>query len=139
MADILTLPESRPAAQLTAGIELVGRSAAIGRVHELVRRSALLDTGVLIVGERGADVRSVAREIHALSRPAAAWIAIECGASDAAHLERALFGVPRGRLSSDLESVSPDSRIAAARGGTLFLQDTSELPAAVQARLARVA
>ena len=40
---------------------------------------------------------------------------------------------------TDLESISRGSRIAAARGGTLFLQDVTELPAAVQARLARIA
>jgi DNA-binding NtrC family response regulator len=105
-----------------------------------VRRSASLESGVLIVGERGADAVSVARELHARSRPtAASWIAVECGAGDVAHLERALFGAPPGPVPTDLESVSADSRIAAARGGMLFLQDVEELPAAAQARLARVA
>jgi two-component system nitrogen regulation response regulator NtrX len=40
---------------------------------------------------------------------------------------------------ADLEPVARDSRVAAARGGTLFLQDVTELPAAIQARLARIA
>jgi DNA-binding NtrC family response regulator len=124
----------------SAALELVGRSPVIGRVQEIVRRSASLESGVLIVGERGADAESVARDLHARSRPAAAsWIAVECGAGDAAHLEPALFGTPSGLVPTDLESVSADSRIAAARGGMLFLQDVEELPAAAQARLARVA
>lgn len=142
MADTLSLANLRPPRLIPAseeGIELVGRSAVIGRVQELVRRSALLDSGVLIVGERGADVASVAHDLHAQSRPAAApWITVECGASDAARLDRALFGARHGRASTDLESVAANSPIAAARGGTLFLQEVSELPAAVQARLARV-
>ena len=143
MSDILAVANGPAPASLgpalDESIELVGRSAAIGRLQELLRRSAILDSGVLIVGERGADAASVARVLHTLSRPLAAWIAVACGASDAARLERALFGCPRGRTSTDLESVSADSCIAAARGGTLFLEDAAELAAAAQARLARVA
>jgi len=123
----------------SGAIELVGRSAVIGRIQELVRRCAALDTGVLIVGERGADTESVAHELHMRSRPGTApWIPVECSAGDAANLDRALFGAPAGHAPPDLESVSADSFIAAARGGTLFLQDAGELPAAVQTRLARV-
>ncbi len=142
MADTLTLTKNRPARLVPApsgAIELVGRSAAIARVLELVRRSAPLDTGVLIVGERGADTESIARELHDRGRSSAPWIHIECGASDAAWLERSLFGDPGNQMPSDLEAVAASSRIASARGGTMFLQDVGELPAAVQARLARVA
>jgi DNA-binding NtrC family response regulator len=143
MADSVLLANSRPARLVPASstaIELVGRSAAIGRVQELVRRAAALDTGVLLVAERGADVESVARELHARSRPPTApFMVVECSATDAAALERQLFGVPGDHAATDLESVSADCRLAAGRGGTLFLQDVGELPAALQARLARIA
>jgi DNA-binding NtrC family response regulator len=140
MAEIFALPNSRAVSPaVREEIELVGVSSGIARVRELLRRSALLDTPVLIVAERGADVASVARELHGLWRPDAPLVIIESSALDAARLDRLLFGVPRGRTTSDVESVVADSRIAAARGGTLFLQDVSELPAAIQARLARVA
>jgi DNA-binding NtrC family response regulator len=123
-----------------AAIELVGKSPAITRVQELVRRAAVLDSGVLIVGERGADAESVARELHARSRSAAApWMAVECGEGDAARLDRLLFGRTTEYAPTDLESIAPDSRLAAARGGTLFLHDVAELPAALQTRLARIA
>jgi DNA-binding NtrC family response regulator len=143
MADPLMLASNRPprlvAATATA-IELVGRSAAIARAQELVRRAATLDSGVLIVGERGADPESVARELHARSRPPGApWIAVECGAADAPALDRLLFGQAAARAASDLEPIARDSRLAAARDGTLYLHDAGELPAAIQARLARVA
>ncbi|HYM23306.1 MAG TPA: helix-turn-helix domain-containing protein, partial [Vicinamibacterales bacterium] len=59
--------------------------------------------------------------------------------TEPAHIDHALFGPTDVDAAPDLESVSADSRIAAARGGTLFLRHVSELPAAVQARLARVA
>jgi DNA-binding NtrC family response regulator len=131
---------SRIASASSGALELVGRSAAIGLVQEVVRRSASLESGVLIVGERGADAGSVARELHARSRPAAApWIAVDCRTGDVARLEYALFGAPPGLAPADRESVSADSRIAAARGGMLFLQDVEDLPGAPQARLARVA
>lgn len=142
MADTLTLATSRPARPAVAAasaLELMGRSAAIARALELFRRAATLTSGALLVGERGTELDVVARELHARSRPAAApWVVVECGA-DAATLDRFLFGDTSGRAATDLESIGAGGRIAAARGGTLFLQDVAELPAAVQARLARVA
>jgi DNA-binding NtrC family response regulator len=135
-------------------LELVGHSPAITRVHELVRRAAPLDAGVLLTGERGTDVDSVAREIHGRSRRAEApYVVVECDSADATSLGQLLFGTvsttspvpavsPSALLAStptDLEPIARDSRLAAARGGTLFLQDVTELPAAMQARLARLA
>ena len=120
--------------------ELVGRSPAITRVQELVRRAAALDGGVLLTAEPGTAVDSVARDLHARSRHSTApYVIVECAAGDAARLDRVLFGVTAEEAPTDLESVSSDSRIAAARGGILFLQDVTELPAGPQARLARIA
>jgi DNA-binding NtrC family response regulator len=117
-------------------LELVGSSAAISRVEEFVRRVAALDGSVLLTARRGADVESVARDIHALGpRSAQPFVSVSCGA---AGIERALFGDPIGQAPPDLEALSADSRIAAARGGTLFLDDVTELPASVQTRLARL-
>jgi len=117
--------------------ELAGRSAAVGRVQEFLRRVAGLPGGVLLVAGAGADVESVARELH-LRGPVAAgpFVSVDCGAEG---LEDLLFGEAIGHPPADLESVSPAGQIAAARGGTLFLQNVGELPAGVQARLARVA
>ncbi len=124
----------------SAAIELVGRSAAVARAQELVRRAAVLDTGVLIVAERGSDAESVARDLHARSRSATApWISIECAGADSSSIDRVLFGRPPDFAPTDLESVSADSRLAAARGGTIFLQDVAELPGSAQTRLARIA
>jgi DNA-binding NtrC family response regulator len=142
MADPMMLANSGPALVPAAAtpLELVGRSPAIARAEELVRRAAALDAGVLLVAERGADVGAVARELHARSRPPTSpWVVVECGSADGGALERLLFGVVVGDVPTDLEAVSADSRVAAARGGTLFLHDVSELPAAIQARLARIA
>jgi len=120
--------------------ELVGRSGPITRVQELVRRAAALDGGVLFTAEAGTAVDCVARELHARSRHAAApYVIVECASGDAARIDRLLFGAAAEDAPTDLEAVSSDSRIAAARGGILFLQDVAELPAGPQARLARIA
>jgi DNA-binding NtrC family response regulator len=111
-------------------------------VQELVRRAAPLDVCVLLTAERGAGVEAVAQELHARSRRAAApYVTVECDGADAARLAQLLFGAvsstPPAR-PSDLEPITRESRIAAACGGTLFLQDVTELPATVQARMARI-
>jgi len=142
MADTMMLAGTHAArfGRSSAGVpELVGRSPTITRVQELVRRAAALDGAVLLTAEPGTAVDSVARELHARSRHATApYVIVECAAADAARLDRLLFGVPAQDAPTDLEAISSDSRIAAARGGILFLQDVTELPAAAQARLARI-
>jgi DNA-binding NtrC family response regulator len=121
-------------------IELLGESPPITRVQELVRRAANLDGCVLITAETGTGVDAIVRELHARSRQStAAFVIVECGVGDPVRVERLLFGAPLADAPTDLESASGDSQVAAARGGTLFLQDVTELPAAVQARLVRIA
>src|SRR3954452_7867636 len=105
-------------------VELTGRSSAITRVQELVRRGARLDGGVLIAAEAGAALDDIARELHLRSRAAAGpLVVVDCDAADAASVDRLLFGVLEHERPSDLESVSRDRAIAAARGGTLFLKN----------------
>ena len=121
-------------------LELVGRSAAIARVQELVRRAALSDSGVLLVADRGADVTSVAAELHARARRAAApFLQVDCGSGDPSRLDQWLFGPAPEAAPVDLEPAARDSQIAASFGGTIFLRDIADLPASVQGRLARIA
>jgi DNA-binding NtrC family response regulator len=140
MPDTLKLVEprhpSRPARPVTAR-ELVGRSPAVSRVQELLKRVATVDGGVLLVAEAGADVESVARELHDRRGAARPFIAIDCGAIEGGDLDRLLFGAV-DPAASDVEAVTADGRIAAAIGGTLFLRDIPDIPSAVQAKLARV-
>jgi DNA-binding NtrC family response regulator len=143
MADPMMLADARTARLVKSSaiaLELVGRSVAIVRIQELIRRAAQVDGGVLLIADRGVDVESVARELHERARrPAAAFIHVACSSGDPARLDSVLFGSATDSVPADLEPVSQDSQIAAAHGGTLFLQDAVDLPAAVQARLARVA
>jgi DNA-binding NtrC family response regulator len=121
-------------------VELVGRSSAITRVRELIRRAAALDGGALITAEAGAGVDAVARELHFSGRPASSpYVAIDCAAGNPQSVDRLLFGDPPPVVPTDLEAVASDSGIAAARGGTLYLENVTELRASAQAQLARIA
>ena len=120
-------------------VELVGESAAVRRVDELIRRAASADGGVLITAEPGVAVESIAYEIHARGRGSRGpYVTVECQNGDAARIDRLLCGATDAPPDSDLETVSSDSRVASARGGTLYLRDIIDLPAAVQAKLARI-
>jgi two-component system response regulator HydG len=120
--------------------ELLGRSPAISRVRELVRRAATSNGGAIIIGEPGSDVESVARHIHDLGDQGnRAFVVVACDAGDPATLDRTLFGAADPAAPHDLEAIGTDSRLADARGGSLFLQNIHELPAGTQARLARIA
>ena len=120
--------------------ELVGRSAAVARVQDLVRRAALAEGGVLLLAPRGADVESVARVLHEQARrPSGVFACVDCAAADPGRLERLLFGAAPAVIPADLEWAARDSRIAAARGGSVFLKDVTDLPASLQARIARIA
>ena len=136
MPDSLTFASRRPVETMRAA-ELEGQSLTITRVHELLRRAAAGGEGILLVAEHGIDVGSIARALHDRSRqPDAPLIGIDC-TRERARLDLLLFGTP-STGGVDLEPITSDSRIAAARGGTLFLEDVGELPASVQARLARL-
>jgi two-component system nitrogen regulation response regulator NtrX len=122
-----------------AATELLGCSAAIVRVQELVRRAAIADGGVLMTAEPGTAVECVARELHQRSRYASGpYVAVECAGADASAIDRLLFGPPHGSAPTDLEAISPIGKVATALGGTLFLQDVTDLPAGTQARLTRI-
>jgi two-component system, NtrC family, response regulator AtoC len=129
-------PSSGPIPPLA--IELIGQSAAAVRSRELVRRIAALDTAVLLVGEPGIDVLSVAREIHERSRRSNGPLqVVACAEGDPAAIDVTLFGTSAFR-DTDLVVVSPESSVALARGGSLFLRDVADLSSGTQARLARM-
>jgi two-component system nitrogen regulation response regulator NtrX len=143
MADTMMLADARTARLVKSSnvaLELVGRSVAIVRTQELIRRAAQVDGGLLLVAERGADVESVARDVHDRARrPVATFVHVACSSGDPARLDNLIFGSTPDGAPQDLEWVSSGSLLASARGGTLFLHDVVDLPAGVQARLARIA
>jgi len=118
--------------------ELAGQSAAVARVRDFVTRAAVQPGCVLITAEAGTIVAAVAEELHRRSGEAnRPFVVVDCTAGDAGRVERALFGAAAPD-AAELEWAAADSAIARACGGTLFLQDVTELPASAQRRLARV-
>src|SRR5262249_39284304 len=86
---VATTPFAAPA----DAVELIGRSNAIVRVQEFVRRAASFEGGVLIAAEEGSSADSLARELHARGRHAAGpFVEVNCADPDVTRLERALFG-----------------------------------------------
>ena len=112
---------------------LVGRSAAIARVRELIGRAAASRAPVLISGEAGTGKDVVARLVHDLSeRAARPLITVRCAGTDTDALERELFGRAAGERGRARAGVLEE-----AHGGTLVLDDALALPADLRARLAR--
>ena len=92
---------------------------------------------LLLLVDEGLEPESIARFLHARSRPDAPFVAVNCARRDPAQLEMVLLGA-MGRHGRDLEVLGGDAALLAARGGTIFLEHAGELPAMVQRRLARL-
>jgi len=116
--------------------ELVGESAALQEVRELIVRYAPSDSPVLVLGESGTGKELVAREIHQASRRRdGPCVSINCGALPDALLETELFGSEKGAFT---DAVSRPGAFEQANGGTLFLDEIGELSPQAQTRLLRV-
>ncbi|HVQ23563.1 MAG TPA: sigma-54-dependent Fis family transcriptional regulator, partial [Planctomycetota bacterium] len=112
-------------------------SAAMGRVLDLARRVAQVDTTVLITGESGVGKERIARVIHDESaRTAGAFVAINCGAVPETLLESELFGHARGSFTGATQD--RPGLFEAANNGTLLLDEIGEVPPAMQVKLLRV-
>jgi two-component system, NtrC family, response regulator AtoC len=117
--------------------ELIGESAAMRRVHDLISRVADADATVLIVGESGTGKEIVARAVHKRSgRRAGPFIAINCAAVPETLLESELFGHVRGAFT-DAKEAHPGLFVLA-KGGTLFLDEMGDMPLGLQPKLLRV-
>jgi DNA-binding NtrC family response regulator len=120
-------------------LPLVGPSATAERARAAFAEALRVAAPVLIAADAGLDADVVARAIHDRSRPGTPFVVLDCSASDAATLERELFGASRrDGGAGDVDHVARSSVVLRARGGTLYLKNIVELPAAAQRRLARI-
>jgi len=111
--------------------EMLSQTPQMHRVFEQIRVAAPTDMSVLIEGEAGTGKEVVAHAIHYHSeRRAGPFVAIHCGGFAEDQLEIELFGSAGDEAKA--------SKILAAHGGTLFLNDIESLSLAMQARLLRV-
>jgi DNA-binding NtrC family response regulator len=117
--------------------ELVGTSPAMDALRELIARVAGADSPVLIEGESGTGKELVAATIHRRSpRHAGPFVPVNCGAVPAELMESEFFGHVRGAFSGAVADTVGLFR--SAHRGTLFLDELTELPAALQVKLLRV-
>ncbi len=117
--------------------DLVGRSAAMQRLFELLPQVADSPSTVLIEGSSGTGKELVARAIHDCSpRRGRRFVAVNCGALPDTLLESELFGYKAGAFT-DARRDKP-GRLALAERGTLFLDEIGDISPAMQARLLRV-
>lgn len=116
---------------------IVGKSAAIRRIYEMIQTVAETDSTVLITGNSGTGKELVARALHYKSRRKnRPFIAVNCGAITENLIESELFGHKRGAFTGAISD--KEGFIKAADGGTLFLDEISELPLQLQVKLLRV-
>ncbi|MBK7581853.1 MAG: sigma-54-dependent Fis family transcriptional regulator [Myxococcales bacterium] len=116
---------------------VLGRSAPMRAVMELVDRIAATKTTVLITGESGTGKERVARAIHERSdRRAGPFLVVNCGALPEALMESELFGHEKGAFTG--AQTRHRGLFRDAHGGTLLLDEVGELPQSLQVKLLRV-
>jgi PAS domain S-box-containing protein len=117
--------------------EIIGQSEAIRRTLSQVERVAETVATVLLIGETGTGKELLARAIHRLSpRRENAMVKVNCAAIPANLMESELFGHEKGAFTDAF--TRQIGRFEIAHGSTLFLDEISELPLALQAKLLRV-
>jgi len=117
--------------------EIIGQSEAIRRTLSQVERVAETAATVLLIGETGTGKELLARAIHRLSpRRGNSMVKVNCAAIPASLMESELFGHEKGAFTDAF--ARQIGRFEIAHGSTLFLDEISELPMALQAKLLRV-
>jgi DNA-binding NtrC family response regulator len=131
--------EEQSVKAIMRGLGMVSESVAMTKVfRSAIRFSVLSDSPVLITGETGTGKEGLARAMHSLDpkRSQGPFVAVNCGAINAALVESEFFGHRRGAFTG----AARDRRglIRSAEGGVLFLDEVAELDIGLQTRLLRV-
>jgi DNA-binding NtrC family response regulator len=115
---------------------IIGKSAAMKEIFEIVRQVAPTRATVLLAGESGTGKELIARAIHQLSpRAKQPLVTVHCAALAPTLLESELFGHEKGAFTGAHERRI--GRFEQAQGGTLFLDEIGEFDAAIQIKLLR--
>ncbi|MBT0962100.1 sigma-54-dependent transcriptional regulator [Denitromonas iodatirespirans] len=116
---------------------LIGESATMAQVRQLIEKLARSQAPVYISGESGSGKERAARAIHGLGpRAAGAFVGVNCGAIPENLMESEFFGYRKGAFTG--ADSDRDGFFQAASGGTLFLDEVADLPLSMQVKLLRV-
>ena len=119
------------------GYELLGQSPAMVQLRDLIRKVARTQATVLIQGESGTGKELVARALyHQSPRASAPFIKVNCAAIPENLIESEFFGHEKGSFTGALNK--REGRFELAHGGTILLDEISEISPQVQAKLLRV-
>ncbi|NVB78542.1 MAG: sigma-54-dependent Fis family transcriptional regulator [Kofleriaceae bacterium] len=117
--------------------EVIGESALMRQLLQMIERVAASDATVLIVGESGTGKELLARTIHRIGpRAEGPFVAFDCSALAPSLLEAELFGHEKGAFTGAMRARRGLFREAS--GGTIFLDEIGDIDASVQNKLLRV-
>ena len=125
----------RAGAATALRVHLVGDSAPIRRVRDMVERVAPTPATVLIEGQTGTGKELIARLLHERSGRRGPFVPVNCGAIPPELMETELFGHAKGAFTGAHQQ--REGLFVAARGGTLFLDEISEMRSDLQVKLLR--
>ncbi len=116
--------------------EMVGESAGMNEIRQMISKVAPTQARVLITGENGTGKELVARQLHELSkRSHAPFIEVNCAAIPSELIESQLFGHEKGSFTSAIKQRKGDFELA--HGGTLFLDEIGDMSLSAQAKVLR--
>jgi DNA-binding NtrC family response regulator len=130
--EVLTLPRGH-----SEKVPLLGQSPAFLAVIELARKVAATDASVFLMGESGTGKEMIAQFIHQHSRRASRpMVAVNCAALPETLLESEMFGHVKGAFTGAVRD--KPGLLEVANGSTFFLDELTEMPLTLQAKLLRV-
>ncbi len=126
----------RSAAEKADTKDMIGESAAMGRIKDLIAKVAPTGSSVIITGESGTGKELIARAIHETSeRSQAPFVPINCAAIPETLLESELFGHVKGAFTGAVGT--KQGLLQTAGEGTIFLDEIGDMPLSIQAKLLR--
>lgn len=122
--------------KLRKSIALIGEAPAIVTTKQIIARVAPTQSWVLITGENGAGKELVAQNIHYLSsRASRPFVEVNCAAIPEDLLESEIFGIEKGAMPG--VERTKKGKLELAEGGTLYIDNISEMEMSVQVKLLR--
>ena len=116
--------------------QMIGSSAPMNEIHDIIEKVAPTNARVLIEGENGTGKELVARHLHELSnRSYAPFVEVNCAAIPSELIESQLFGHEKGSFTSAIKMKKGDFELA--NNGTLFLDEIGDMSLSAQAKVLR--